>query len=484
MKLVDHFTTFLTDTVNINLTRLDQLDASAEALKRVIRESDWGPRIREFVPQGSWAHKTIIKPIEGNPFDADLLVFVEEIEGWSAKAYITTLKSIFESHNTYKDRVRRFSHCVTIEYAGERKIDIAPCVVNRGGTARFEVCNHTTDTFEQTEPKLYSTWLIERDAWAGGNGLRKATMLLKYLRDIKTTFTCKSILLTTLLGMQIGPLDRYNEVEFGDVPTSLKTLVNRLDNWLQLRPTKPIVTNPVLASETLSNLWTEEQYANFRNKFHAYREWVDDAYAEADRDESIGKWRRVFGDDFAKGVSIEKAAKVSDEARSFVRESLHIAGAIVDDLVALVSRFGLQVLPPSFNSLPHKQRPKWKPLPNPLFQVVPSATLHTEKEGTLVSVVQSGTGPLQKGRWLNFSVRTCAGTRLSADFEVHWRITNTDAAAAAANHLRGGFERANDGMFHWEALEYRGVHTAEAFVVRKRDNALVAQSEPFYVVIG
>jgi hypothetical protein len=35
----------------------------------------------------------------------------------------------------------------------------------------------------------------------------------------------------------------------------------------------------------------------------------------------------------------------------------------------------------------------------------------------------------------------------------------------------------------WEALEYRGVHIAEAFVVRKAGGVLVGQSDPFFVVI-
>jgi hypothetical protein len=52
-----------------------------------------------------------------------------------------------------------------------------------------------------------------------------------------------------------------------------------------------------------------------------------------------------------------------------------------------------------------------------------------------------------------------------------------------ADCLRGRFEDADDGTSRWETLQYRGIHMAEAFVVRRRDKTLVAQSEPFYVVI-
>lgn len=483
MKLIEHFDTFMSDVVNLNTTRIGLLEGSIETLKGVLREASWKPRIKSFAPQGSWAHKTIIKPVANRAFDADLLVLVEAVEGWNAKEYISTLRSVFAEHPTYKDKVRRFSHCVTIEYAGERKIDIAPCVVNRGGSVRFEVCNFNADAFELSEPERYTAWLVERNGWTGGNGLRKVSRLLKYLRDIKGTFTCPSVLFTTVLGERITWLDEYNSTDFADLPTALRTVVGRLDDWLQARPSKPTVTNPMLASEALSELWDEARYANFRDKIHMYRGWIDDAYAEPDRDESIGKWRRVFGDDFAKSVTLEKAARVSDEARLLVESAASSAPGLVGDLVALFSRLGRRALPPGFDRLPHKQRPRWRTLPSSLFQVSVSASLHSRRNGAWVESPASGSGPLPKRHWLKFQARTGVGGPVGGDLDVHWRVTNTDQEATRAQALRGGFETSDDGSCRWEQLEYRGIHTVEAFVVRKRDQVLVAQSEPFYVVI-
>nr|USU34515.1 hypothetical protein NG677_23225 [Methylobacterium sp. OTU13CASTA1] len=48
---------------------------------------------------------------------------------------------------------------------------------------------------------------------------------------------------------------------------------------------------------------------------------------------------------------------------------------------------------------------------------------------------------------------------------------------------RGDFYVSNLGHERWEGLEYRGVHMAEAFIIRMADDALVGQSEPFFVVI-
>jgi len=484
MKLLDHFREFMTEIVNLNDTRVDQLEKSIVTLKGVIRGSAWGPKVSSFEAQGSWAHKTIIRPVGDNAFDADLLAFVEPVEGWDARKYLTTLRSVFVNLAPYEGKVTRSSHCVTIEYAGERKIDIAPCVVDRTGIPRFEVCNHDRNEFEESEPKKYTDWFVQRNAWTGGNGLRKVTRLLKYLRDIKGTFTCPSVLFTTLLGYRIDWLDDANSKEFNDLPTSLKTIMSRLDNWLQTRPLRPAVTNPVLPSEAFSDLWDDAQYANFRERIHTYRAWIDDAYDETDLDESIGKWQRVFGDQFAKNAAMEKAALVSEDAASRLSESTVLAGpSSLGDLVALFTRFGRQILPKGFDRLPHKHRPRWPALSIPPFRVSVVANRHTARNGAWVAPVASGDGPLPKHQWLQFRARTEDGSPLAANFEVHWRVTNTDRAAREADCLRGWFDRGNDGASRWERLQYRGVHSVEAFVVRVDDQMLVSQSDPFYVVI-
>jgi hypothetical protein len=483
MRLVDHFNTFLDDVVNLNTTRVGQLESSIAAVKKVVQTSDWKPEILYFAPQGSWAHKTIIKPIENKAFDADLLVFVQGVAGWTPKNYLSTLRAVFAGHPTYSDKVRRFSHCITIEYAGERKIDIAPCIVNRAGLTRFEVCNFDSDQFERSEPEKYTAWLIERNAWTGGHSLRKVTRLLKYLRDIKTTFTCPSVLLTTIVGERISWADSLDSASFADVPTALKTIAGRLDDWLQANPSKPRVTNPKLSSEILSDLWDDSHYTNFRDKIHTYRTWIDDAYLESDRDESIGKWRRVFGEDFAKSIAIERAAKVSDAAQGLVESAVSKSYAPQADLVTLFSRYGVRALPLGFNTLPHKQRPSWRRAPNSSFSVNVAATLYGTRNGSPLQQLQSGSGPLPKNSWIRFNALTAAGTPFGYEFDVHWRVTNTDREASQANCLRGGFDKSNEASARWERLQYRGVHTVEAFVVRKRDQALVAESEPFYVVI-
>jgi hypothetical protein len=339
-------------------------------------------------------------------------------------------------------------------------------LTNRTILNQLEVCNRTKDQFERTEPKQYTDWLIERNSYSGSNSFRKVTRLIKYLRDIKESFTCSSVLLTTILGYCIASTDK-DSADFSDTSTALRTVFGRMDEWLQANPSKPTVTNPFLSSENFADMWTDEQYENFREKIHTYREWIDDAYIEQDRDESIAKWRRVFGHDFAKGEVLEEGRSVTKSAVALLKSTTAAAALFKGDLVDAVRRYGFQILPARFYRLPYMDKPKWKQADR-FLPVQVKANLHRSKGGQLTRPVQ-GPEPSPAGCWLHFRALSNAGMPFnSGEFTVWWRVTNTDEEAYLADC----------------ELKYRGVHLVEAFVVRKRGNLLVGKSEPFQVVIG
>lgn len=476
MKLIDQFRVFLSSEVNLNDTRVSQLGASVEAVQKAIKASNWEPKILDFDGHGSWAHGTIIKPQTGSEFDADLLVIVEPVKGWEAKDYVNKLGAVFDGHSTYKEKVHRYSHCVTIEYAGERRIDIAPCIKDRLWPNTYEVCNRISNEFEKTAALDYTDWVVARNGVAGGNDLKKVTRLLKYLRDIKGNFTCPSFLFTTLVGMHIYDSDK-DTAAFADTPTCLKTVMGRLDNFLQAHPIAPIIRNPVLGSDIQSRVWDQTQYRNFRGKISLYRTWIDEAFAEEDRNESIGKWQRVFGDSFAASEARE-AARVS--APVYISEALVVAGQF-KDLVQRVTERGRAALPERITSLPYIRRPKWRTA-SQSYRINVSAELLTERKGTRLGGVTS-LQLLPKGRSIRFMASNAFGVPFDPSFKVLWRVTNTDQAAYEANTLRGDFYPCDEGFSRAEDLAYRGVHFVEAFLIGKSDNRLYGKSEPFYVVV-
>lgn len=479
VKLVSLFDDFLKDTVNLNQSRIDLLDDSVSAIKDFIRQSEWKPKIRGFEEQGSWAHKTIIKPVDGGEFDADLLVMVDPVEGWTAADYVTSLGKIFADSATYSDKAKTWDYCATVNYASERKIDIAPCVKDRSWTGNLEVCNRAKNQFERSEPVQYTDWLKERNTYSGSNSFRKVTRLLKYLRDIKLTFTCSSVLLTTLLGYRVEWFDKDTD-GFVDTPTTLRTVMGRLDDWLQARPTKPSVLNPKLTTEDFATAWTDTQYTNFRNFINKYRGWIDEAYLAEGRAESIRLWKKVFGDEFAKGEVLAKAAQ--DSALVTMRSGfLSSTAAHLNSIVDAVKSFGLSVLPSNFYRPPHLQQPPWRIEGTPTNQVHVSASWHAGKESNGRAISSGEPLPRNGGLWFDVTVNKFEP--VPTGYRVQWRVTNTGEVALGRNAGRGDFYTPMRGNRRWEELQYRGVHFVEAFIIRMRDEVVVGISPPFSVVI-
>ncbi|WP_309628413.1 SMODS domain-containing nucleotidyltransferase [Brevundimonas sp.] len=475
MELSATFSDFLKDTVNLNATRIQQLEDSVDAIKKFVRQCDWGPVVLGFDEQGSWAHDTIIRPVDKGEFDADLLVRVEPVDGWTAKDYITELKRAFKSSSTYKRKVKAHDYCVTITYANDKKIDVAPLVVGRQTAGELEVCNRKTNEFERSEPEQYTDWLIEQNGYSGGNSFRKVTRLIKYLRDIKTRFVCPSVLLTTLLASQIAADDKDTD-EFKNVPCTLKTVMGRLDDWLQDHAAKPEVCNPFLPSEDFAASWTDAQYASFRNSISKYRGWIDQAFAEPDRDKSVEAWRKLFGEAFAPSVVVAKAAV--DEGRFALAEPLAKAANAISDLVAAVRVFGARAIPKNYAHLPHMTAPTWAERDDVDSEVIITATVGGGRHHMTSRPVASGQ-ILHAGPSIYFEALQPDGRSLGPEYRVEWRITN----APGSPQPRGGFYPADNAHARVEQLQYRGVHVAEVFVVRRSDSVLAGISDPFYVAI-
>ncbi len=479
-KLAAAFEKFLTEEVNLNKSRIYTLTERVENIQTFLNNSGWKAPIVRYSSQGSWAHKTIIKPPGERGFDADLVVFVKPVNGWTAKDYVLSLRDVFAGSGIYKDKASLHTRCVALEYSGDFSIDVVPCVVNRPGSATtYEVCNRTDDAFEATDSEAYTRWLEDRNSWVGSHKLQEVIRLLKYLRDIKVTFSCKSILMTTLIGERININDVLTQnSNFGDVPTALRTLVGRLDDYLQARPKLHDVCNPVLPSENFVRHWDADRYSNFRDMINKYRGWIDEAYEESDEAESTMKWQRIFGDEFNKGATTA-VAKFDESALVPIP-----ANALTfQDAVQSVRNAGRAILANVRAVVPWMKSPPWRMASQ--AQVVVRATSHKDRTGkNPIQPVQTGQ-MLAPGLEVLFEAITPNGIPYSSakDFNVQWQVVNTDRAAFRDNDLRGGFYRSDKRGVRWESTKYRGIHWIEAFVVRKRDRVCIGRSGRFFVVI-
>lgn len=431
MKLLAYFDSFLKETVNLNQRRLDLLDARVESI--VVEfgiDAVMGAMLEGQIPQGSWAHRTIIKPLPGHEFDADFLLHLTEQDEWAdhPTSYLDEVEAAFRRSPRYSDKVRRKTRCVRIVYADDCHVDVVPYLVRSDGS-QVIVCRDT-DAFEATDPEGFTAWMKEKDDLAKGN-LRRVIRLLKYLRDYKTTFSCPSVILTTLLGERVLALDA--DSRYPDVPTALKNLVADLDAWLQLHPTMPSIEDPSCPGTTFDHRWDADKYANFRTQIHRYAEWIAAAYDEPDREKSVMAWQKVFGPDFKAPTA---AASVAESALTKAAPAT-VQRAPTEEFIT--ERYPLDI----------------RYTATITGRVLPRAGF---RPGLIRNL-----GRLTKQRDLRFKVKT----DVTWPYDIYWKVRNFGTEAEQAKGLRGELVRAADPRGeHKESTLYAGAHWIECYVVR------------------
>jgi len=312
VQLADHFDVLLKETVNLTPSSLAMLDERVSAVYRALSEDvDVGPFVLDKIPQGSWAHRTIIKPVGNNEFDADVMLLMKENPEWSEspKTYINKVHGALDRHGTYGAMPHsRKCRCVRLAYANLFHIDIVPYVKLSDG--REVIVNRDEDDWEDTDPDGFTDWMREKDETANHN-LRLVIRLIKYLRDHRNSFTgTRSIILTTVLGEQVSPTSKLLDAGYySNVPTSLLHIVTDLDAWLQTRPTRPSIEDPSRSGATFDHRWDETTYACFRDRIHVHAAEITDAYYETDKERSVSKWQSIFGDGFRAAVAKESSAR-------------------------------------------------------------------------------------------------------------------------------------------------------------------------------
>lgn len=307
MKHIGTFNGFMKNTVNINDTRLGTLADSVDAIYNALKADEViGPLIIEKVRQGSWAHRTIIKPVNGKEFDADFMLVLRENPEWSDHPgrYIDEVHAALARHGIYKSMVKSPKcRCVRVQYAGAFHVDIVPFLVLAGG--RQVIVNHDEDAWEDTDPDGYTRWMQEKDDIAGGN-LRLVIRLMKYLRDHGGNFEgTRSVILTAVLGERVEQWRKDTATDYyGDLPTALYHIVIDLNDWLQANTTKPSIADPSGATDltgvpiTFDHRWTPADYLNFRSKVSTLCADIRAAYEEVDPERSLALWQAVFGPEF------------------------------------------------------------------------------------------------------------------------------------------------------------------------------------------
>lgn len=288
------FREFLRYEVNLNQDRLHRLQVSVRDVNRHLKSNLAG--YQRIDRQGSYGLDTLVKPVnEDDEYDADIQVVMNPNPNWKARDYLEALCETLSFEHNFVDKIELSNRCVTLNYAGDFHLDVVPRVTKRG---EHFICNRDKNCFEKTDGTGYRDWFAGKSRITRVN-LKRAVRLLKYVRDRQHNYVAKSILLTTLAGNVIHSSDRGTEA-VRTVANTFTTVLTRMDRYLQQRPTMPEIKNPVLPSEDFNRHWNQDRYDYFRERVHSHARIAQQALASPSIDDSITRWRRLFGEDFGR----------------------------------------------------------------------------------------------------------------------------------------------------------------------------------------
>ena len=434
MKLLEYFKDFLEKRVNLNETRLSLLDERVESITNFLKNSPtFSQNFQDIIPQGSYAHRTIIRPVQDNDeFDADILLKLNEFEGWDAEDYVQNLYSCFQDSSVYKGKVKRRTRCVVVDYASDFHVDVVPYLERHH--EKF-ITNRAENIFELTDPEKYNFWLGDQNRVAGRN-LVKVIRLMKYLRDYKRTFSVKSVIFNVLLGQQVNDAALLQDPHcYDDVPSTLRTVMNHLSEYVQANQAIPVILDPSGTDENFSDRWDQDGWANFRTWMMHYAVKIDEAYKETELDASLKKYQLVFGDQFKKPIPIEQSSALANISKS-PPVPYHNSEQRLSDLGISTIQSKFRVRVDGF-----------------VLKEVSMSPFYLSSRG----------GKVSRGRKIRFQVASCS---VPEPYEVYWKVLNRGQKAKERDCIRGQIMPGNKQWRIDEQTQFIGPHFVECYIVK------------------
>lgn len=435
---VREFNTFLRDHVNLNPSRVDVLHQRISALDSALEGSG---RLEDkldgsLIPQGSFAHRTIIKPYTGNDFDADVLLPMVEQEGWQPSKYTLELKKALDDVPRYAEKTVLGKRCVTLQFANDFHIDVVPFLTRADGNSY--ITHRTRNEFLRQDPTAFTTWFEDRNRTTNGHLIR-VVRAVKYLRD-RSSIDCPSVVLTALLAERVKSFAGINE--YINVATTLTALLEDLRDYLASHSAPPWVDDRI--GQNLANRLTQSDFENLKSQLKTWASKARKAL-DAEPSQSVERWQNLFGESFG-----------SDSKESVSRSDLTALSA---GAVSSTPTYERQMVPGE-QSL--TERFGFPELPDPAarFRIVCRMSPTKTGRGRFRPITANG-NLVPLGRSLTFEI---AGCNVPEPYDVYWKVRNAGPEAARRSMFRGEIQKRGNTIR--ESSDFPGPHWVQAWIVK------------------
>lgn len=428
---VREFNAFLRDYVNLNQTRVNTLQSRVSTLDKFLGDdSTLGDLVTDdVIPQGSFAHKTIIRPFTGNDFDADVLLPMDEEPGWEPKKYTMELQKTLEASKKYEGKTTLGKRCVTIDYADDFHIDVVP-FVTRADSSTY-ITHRIDNEWIRQDPVALTEWIEESSRVTNGHLIR-VIRLVKYLRD-RSSLNVASVVLTVLLTERVHSFAGVDEYQ--NVATTLVSLVEDLNDYLGPMSSAPWVDDRI--GQNLADRLTPTGFISLQSQLKTWARKMR-AALDAPSSESVDKWRQVFGDKF--GASAKAELMLSASAAPVETYEKREA--------------------PGEQSLERDHHIPVRLQPGARFRLVGRMSATRRATGRYRPMSATG-NHVPIGRSLSFTVEDCT---VPAPYDVYWKVRNAGVEAVERHNLRGEIVKGGEKIT--ETSSFAGNHWVQAWIVK------------------
>lgn len=279
------------DNITVSSSKIESLKTSRDAIREKVRKyfkEEKKENSPKFYQQGSFALKTLVKPISGE-IDLDDGVYLqnlkekkndwvktETVHGWILKAV--------ENHT---NEIRDKKNCVRIVYANDYHVDLPIYGIEKNSNSeKYYVAKNGEEQWVISDPKEFKDWFYKK-LNEEGEQLRNIIKYLKAWRDYTGLKKLTGIVITVLVvnNFQKKP-DRDDESIYKTVEGILSALKNDKK-----------VLNPNNDNEDLFRC-NEDDKEKIINKLKNLFDNMKTALEEKEVVKSCENWALIFGDRF------------------------------------------------------------------------------------------------------------------------------------------------------------------------------------------
>ena len=278
--------------ITLGSEKEDQLRTSRNALRKKVKSHLEGKGAKDvkFYRQGSYAHRTIVNPLDGD-YDIDDGVYMD-LSGFENEPSTTTIHNwiveAVEGHTDIKPNDRE--PCVRAIFKAGYHVDLpAYKIVQENDKDKNHLAKKAAG-WEESNPRGMNNW-FQQEVKNKSPQVRRVVKYLKGWKDFrksKSSAKLPSGLTLTILATEEFVSDIRDDISFSGTN---KAVLNRLK-------LNEAIWKPYQPTENMRKYMTDGQFENFLEELEKLVAAGKEAIGEDNARTASEKWRKVLGERF------------------------------------------------------------------------------------------------------------------------------------------------------------------------------------------